>query len=315
MLKINVQVNSKKKPVKKLPAVEKIFKTVLCSGISDQFAKKIINPLKLKTRQYALKKDASETETVNFLKNSLCNLVKIKPPVVINEKIEALHAHEKPQQQKIIMFMGPGGCGKTTTIAKIAAKLVLEQKKKAAIFTLDPFRVEATHQISMLADIIGIPYEVVHKLKDLQLELEKYETAEYIFCDMINIGRQKSSDETYIKEFASEIKKFNPEIYLLLPADMKLRDLWKVIIDFSIFFKLHGLIFTHVDTIKNFDEIFAIAVESELPIAYLCNGQNIPQDIFIPTPEYIIEKLMQSNEIERRASAKTFKNFKKFVTG
>ncbi len=315
MLNGDIKINSKKKPVKKSAAVEKIFKTVLNSPFSVQFKEKTINPLILKTRQYALKKDASEIETANFLKKSLCNLISVKPPVNINEKIEVARANEKPRQQKIILFIGSAGCGKTTTIAKIAAKMVLEQKKKAAIFTLDPFREPAVHQISTFADIIGLPYQVVYKLKDFQIELAKYENSEYIFCDMINIGRQKSTAASYINEFAAEINKFNPEIYLLLSADMKLKDSWKAIKDFSEFFKLNGLIFTRVDSIEYFDEIFAITAESGLPIAYLCNGQNIPHDIFIPTAEYIIEKFLQRSEIKNRDNAEMFKNFKNFVKG
>lgn len=145
-------------------------------------------------------------------------------------------------------------------------------------------------------------------MSDLQIELAKYETADYIFCDMINIGWQNSLNASYIKEFVSQIKKFNMETYLLISANMKLRDSWKVISDFSDFFKLHGLIFTHVDTIENFDEIFAITAESGLPIAYLCNGKNIPHDILIPTAEYIIEKVLQADEIKHRTDAKTIKN-------
>lgn len=100
MLNTDVQVNPQKRPVKKSAAVEKIFKTVLYSGISREYAEKVINPLILKTQQYALKNDANEIETVNFLKNSLCNLISVKPPIDINEKINKLRANEKPGQQK-----------------------------------------------------------------------------------------------------------------------------------------------------------------------------------------------------------------------
>ena len=100
-----------------------------------------------------------------------CVYQKIILKLVQTKPISLEKNDKKP---KIVFFIGPTGVGKTTTIAKLSSKLMLEEKRKIAIFTADTYRIAAVEQIKTYANILSIPVEVVYEIKDVLKFLPKY---------------------------------------------------------------------------------------------------------------------------------------------
>src|SRR5699024_2428755 len=86
-------------------------------------------------------------------------------------------------QQKVVQFVGPTGVGKTTTIAKVAAKSMIEQKRKIAFITTDTYRVAAIEQLKTYAKILDVPLEVVYTRDDYEKALEMFRGYEEIVRD------------------------------------------------------------------------------------------------------------------------------------
>src|SRR5699024_12709567 len=79
--------------------------------------------------------------------------------------------------------VGPTGVGKTTTLAKVAAKTILEQKKEVAFITMDTYRIAAIDQLKTYARILYVPIEVAYSLDDYKQALQKFQQYEYILVD------------------------------------------------------------------------------------------------------------------------------------
>jgi flagellar biosynthesis GTPase FlhF len=281
-----------------IAAAEKIYKPILNCGISNKFIERSVKPIISEVKKHAAVPDANEDRIIKFLKDSLCDLIKIKPPFDINERVTTPRYCDIARDRRIVVMTGTCGVGKTCTIAKLATRLTLNLKKKTALFTIDTYRVAATHQISIFSDIIGIPYEIIFKKEDLAPALDKYPDQEVILIDTIGITTGNVLDHLHLRSVIGSIAGLKTEIYLVLSAATKLKDSWSILKNYHSAFNIKGLIFTQTDNTERFDEIFAITAESGIPIAYLGNGQNVPDDIMIPTAEYILNKIVNLSSAE-----------------
>lgn len=196
-------------------------------------------------------------------------------------------------EKKIIHFVGPTGVGKTTTIAKIAASAMLNDDKKVAFITTDTYRIAAIDQLKTYARILNVPMEIAYTTEDYQKALEKLAFYDVIFVD--TAGRN-FRDDKYIHELKDMIEfNVNTETYLVLSLTAKVQD----IIAIQHQFKLLGIqkvIFTKTDETKQFGSMLNIALKHDMGIAYLTNGQDVPEDLINPTSEKISEWIVSGNE-------------------
>jgi flagellar biosynthesis protein FlhF len=190
----------------------------------------------------------------------------VKNNVVIDEDISS----------KIVSFIGPTGVGKTTTIAKIAAKESLVNNKKVALITLDTYRIGAVEQLKTYADILNIPLEVVMKKEDMKKSIQKFSKYDLILID--STGRSFKNDDqlSEIKEYMNEIKE--KSVYLVLSLTTKFKDI-KAIADSYAVIGYDKYILTKLDESSGYGNIINIAKYIDKPISYLCTGQNVPDDI------------------------------------
>ncbi len=84
---------------------------------------------------------------------------------------------------KVVALIGPTGVGKTTTLAKIAARIVLEQGSKVALITADTYRISAVEQLKTYSDILGLPLEIVYNPQALKDAIAKHSDKQLILLD------------------------------------------------------------------------------------------------------------------------------------
>ncbi|WP_430785899.1 flagellar biosynthesis protein FlhF [Virgibacillus flavescens] len=191
--------------------------------------------------------------------------------------------------KKIIHFVGPTGVGKTTTIAKIAAENMLNMNKRVAFITADTYRIAAIEQLRTYAKILDIPLEVAYDITDYKRAVEKFTDYDLILVD--TAGRN-FRDERYVRELKNSID-FNDQIetYLVLSLTAKPKDLMKISDQFK-HIPIKAYIFTKVDETRQYGSMLNLAVQNQMGIAYMTNGQDVPDDLVKPSPEKISEYIV-----------------------
>lgn len=206
---------------------------------------------------------------------------------------------EKPQTitpsekgPKLIYFVGPTGVGKTTTIAKIASKYRVEEKKKIALLTADTYRIAAAEQLRTYASILEVPFRIIYTVEEMEHAYQDFKDYDYIFVDTAGHSHhnmsQKETMEQFIHSLDMHVEK---EVYLVLSATTKYRDLIDIA---DIYSKIteYKLIFTKLDETTTFGNLLNIKLHTKAPMSYITCGQNVPEDILIFNPQNTVKQLL-----------------------
>ncbi|MCF4150633.1 flagellar biosynthesis protein FlhF [Dethiosulfovibrio sp. F2B] len=184
-----------------------------------------------------------------------------------------------------VMFIGPTGVGKTTTIAKLAAANSLWEDRKVLLATADTYRIAAVEQLRTYAKILGVPVEVVFDPKDLKGIREKRD-AELILLD--TAGRSQR-DSRRLDEAKELYEAFAPEsVHLVISASSKYRDMLDVIERMGDM-PISHLIFTKLDETLTLGPVLEIALNFDIPVSFLTVGQNVPNDIEVASPDRLVD--------------------------
>lgn len=187
---------------------------------------------------------------------------------------------------RIKVLVGPTGVGKTTTIAKLASMYTLYKGKKVGLITLDTYRIGAVEQLRTYAEILNIPFEVVISNNDVKGALEKMQNCDIVLVD--TTGRS-SKNFMQISEVKNLVKEFNPDsIHLVLSMATKDKDIKSIIENYSIL-NYQSIILTKVDETDTYGSIVNALYHSRVPLAYICTGQDVPDDIEVPSENKIYD--------------------------
>jgi flagellar biosynthesis protein FlhF len=192
--------------------------------------------------------------------------------------------------QEIIVFMGPTGVGKTTTIAKLSSIMCLKHKVNVGLVTADTYRIAAVEQLKTYAEILGLELKVVYNAEDISARVAEFEGG----ADMIMVdtaGRSHNNAEN-LKELAAMLTRI-PESrrILVLSVTSKQDDLLNIIETYGKATEF-DIIFTKLDETGTLGEIINICYLTGKHVSYLTFGQNVPDDIDILRPEEMAKALM-----------------------
>lgn len=192
-------------------------------------------------------------------------------------------------EKKVIQFVGPTGVGKTTTIAKIAANMILKDHKKVAFITTDTYRIAAIEQLKTYAKILNIPIEVAYSISDYKLAVEKFSEYDVILVD--TAGRN-FRDEKYVRELEKSVDMHvEMDTYVVLSLTAKPQDIVGIYDQFK-HLSIKEVIFTKLDETRQYGSMLNIVLEKQIGIAYVTNGQDVPDDLFQITPERIAKLIV-----------------------
>ena len=212
------------------------------------------------------------------------------------EIIKLINAHKKrPSRRKvdIICFIGPTGVGKTTTIAKIAADYLLSEDKKVGLITSDTYRIAAVEQLKTYSSILNIPIRVVESSADLTAAIDDLCDCDIILMDTAGRNYQQKQYIDGLKLMLPETKKI--QINLVLSLTSKYEDMKKIIDNFQTI-EMDQLILTKKDETSSSGAILNLIYHYSIPIRYIANGQNVPDDIVTVTPELIANFVLGEDE-------------------
>lgn len=204
---------------------------------------------------------------------------------------ELLDAHQPEENMpQTVFFIGTTGVGKTTTIAKLTAKYVLEKQKQVVLFTSDTYRIAAIEQLKTYADILGVPIEIIYDEKDIPELLKKWSHMDYIFID--TAGRSHKNEEQ-VNELLKLLKCVaEKKVFLVLNANTATKDVMNIIDTYKEAQDDFELIITKLDETDEVGNILNISCYAQRPIKYITTGQNVPADIkTFSREEYIVDLL------------------------
>jgi len=193
-------------------------------------------------------------------------------------------------EKKYINVLGPTGVGKTTTIAKMAARSVLEKKKKIGFITTDTYRIAAIEQLKTYANLLQAPVEIVYNETDYRKAIENLAHLDLIFID--TAGRNYK-EAKYVEDLKQLINfEQEAESYLVLALTAKEQDMETIIEQFSEL-PIGKYIFTKMDETNSIGTMYNLMIKYNKGLAYYTNGQEVPEDIEEARLEAVLELLFQ----------------------
>ena len=193
-----------------------------------------------------------------------------------------------------VVLVGPTGVGKTTTIAKLAGKLALVDKKKVGLITIDTYRIGAVEQLKTYAEIMNIAFKVVITIKDMEDAINELSDCDVILID--TTGRS-SKNTMQLSELRAFIKKAEPDqVALVVSSITKNKDL-KVILEGYKDLDYEKIIITKLDETSVYGSIYNISKMSNKPICYITTGQNVPEDIKEATLDELLPIILGERDL------------------
>jgi len=185
---------------------------------------------------------------------------------------------------RMIALVGPTGVGKTTTLAKMAARLY-RARKKVTFVTMDTYRMGAVEQLRMYGQILGMHTRVVTSEEALVSLWEKKQKGEYFLMD--TTGRSPFRDHEL--GHLSLLTRVPVDIHLVLSASTREVDLCETLHHFSSVVPIDRLLLTKLDETKRHGHLFNLLRRGGIAPSYFTMGQRVPEDMEEVTPEKVAD--------------------------
>jgi flagellar biosynthesis protein FlhF len=195
----------------------------------------------------------------------------------------------------VLFFIGPTGVGKTTTIAKIASRYKMEYGKRVAFITADTYRIAATEQLQVYANILDAPMLVVYSKDEINASIEQLSECDLVFVDTAGFSHRNDAQRQDIKNLIDTVgEEFEKEVYLVLSATTKYKDLLDIV-DIYKGLANYKLIFTKLDETTTYGNLLNVKLYSGADLSYTTYGQNVPDDIEVFDTQKIVKQLLGGN--------------------
>ena len=187
-----------------------------------------------------------------------------------------------------VALVGPTGVGKTTTLAKLAARYALRYgRDQLAMVNVDTYRIGAQKQLQTYGQILGIPV-IMTGYEKLSLVLEGLADKKLILIDTAGFGPRDPRNKNRFDCFANVS---HITTYLTLAANTQRIALDEVIQTFSVM-GLKGCILTKLDEATSLGDALSVIIHHRLPLAFISDGQRVPEDLHFPRVMNLLTQAM-----------------------
>lgn len=200
----------------------------------------------------------------------------------IVEHLEKLIPLSGPIERKkktgphVVALIGPTGVGKTTTVAKLAANLMLREHKSVGLITLDTYRIAAIDQLRKYAELIGVHLSVVSTPDEIAAAVQSYSDCDYVLID--TAGRSPN-DTLKLNELGQFLEQAKPdEVHLVLSTTCGAKSAELALSKFK-GVRVDKVIFTKLDETAQVGVVLQIVRKLNVGLSYVTTGQDVPDDI------------------------------------
>ncbi|MBN2782860.1 MAG: flagellar biosynthesis protein FlhF [Campylobacterales bacterium] len=196
--------------------------------------------------------------------------------------------------KKVMMLVGPTGVGKTTSIAKLAARYsyLMQKKYKVGLVVLDTYRIGAVEQLMQYARMMKLGIETVVDPPEFSSALNSLQYCDYILVDTMGSSPyDKGKIEKIYECLHSSSRNYKVDVILVMPSSIKYEDLKITYENFSSL-GIDTLMFTKLDETRGFGNIFSLAYDTKKPISYFSVGQEVPEDLVTASSDFLVDCLL-----------------------
>ena len=190
---------------------------------------------------------------------------------------------------RIVALVGPPGCGKTTTLVKLAVNYGLAARRPVMLLSIDTYRVAAAEQLRSYSAILGVGFQLAETVTALAQAIEEHRGKELIFLDTPGLGLAEAANYSGLAQFLSTREDI--DTHLVVSSSMKSADLSRVVNGFEVF-RPQRMIFTRLDETGSFGPILNEAVRTGKPLSFFSTGQRIPEDLEAATKSRVAELIL-----------------------
>ena len=265
--------------------VDHLFSRLLAFDFSEEFSRDLIgSAAQSKMSEYeSILRNANSSSPAAPAPSAKSILTQVKTRFAVSPEVGRPEA-----QRKVVMFVGPPGAGKTTSIVKLAVQLGLEEELPIHLLSLDTFRVAGSEQLSAFGRILGVGFTALHTPEALAEALDEHRDKKLIFIDTPGYAAADREEMERTAKFFHNHEEI--EVQLVLPATLRTSALRKFTGRFSAF-QPSKVVYTHVDEVETLGPVVENAIAAALPISFLADGQSIPQDLHEATKDRLLEGL------------------------
>jgi flagellar biosynthesis protein FlhF len=202
----------------------------------------------------------------------------------------------------VYAFVGPTGAGKTTTIGKLAARAVLKHgADNVVLITTDTYRVAGHEQLRVFGRILGVQVVVVDQIDQLPAVIERHRQRHLVMVDTAGLS---AKDQRLQKQLAvlSSLQtgpslQARIKTFLVMPCSMQRQTQERA---FEVYgaTALQGMILTKLDEAATLGESLSLVMQRNLPVCYVADGQQVPQDVHVATAREIVQRAMLSRSTQ-----------------
>lgn len=262
-------------------------------NLNDVDVERIMNPLRSELRSIrSLLRPLAEGRPDDLLRQELAAMRQAlsglgapretEPPLA---DVAAQNVLATPSAGRLVAVVGPTGVGKTTTIAKLAARTALVEHRRAAIVSLDSFRIGGEEQIRAYADLIGVPLTLCSDADRLADAVASHRDAERIYID--TAGRSPH-DRAALLELERALGSLpDVEVHLALPAGASTATIDGAFTRYGRV-PIDRLMFTKVDEAETLAELVRAPARLGRSVAHITTGQRVPEDLEDATGERLL---------------------------
>ncbi|MFO0565941.1 MAG: flagellar biosynthesis protein FlhF [Polyangiaceae bacterium] len=195
---------------------------------------------------------------------------------------------ELPGQQ-VIVCVGNTGVGKTTTLAKVAARARLDLGRTVSVLSLDSYRVGAVEQWQRFASLMGVPFHALRTGADLARRIGEVRS-EIVLVDTTGKSHASPSDDWHVPAALDALGTRSTHVLLVMPAWVRGRDAERVAASYRDA-RMTGLVVTKLDETCQLGGVLHAAIPNHLPLTYMCDGPRVPEDIHPASSDAVLSTL------------------------
>ncbi|MDR1315595.1 MAG: flagellar biosynthesis protein FlhF [Spirochaetales bacterium] len=257
------------------PSIGKIRGLLYENDFSPAYTEKITDRIK---KEFSLEEledfEALQDRVVDWIGESVC-----------------VYDTQEIGKSQVYILVGPTGVGKTTTIAKLAARYGVTARvcRDVRILTIDDFRIGAKEQIEKYGICMHIPVNMVTTPQELKKYLSLYRDVDMIFVDTIGKSPRDFATLGEMRELLDGAFK-KASVHLALSATTKTVDLIEIMQQFEPF-GYESLVITKLDETPRVGNIISAAAHRGKALSFVCDGQRVPENIRAAAVKQLLQRL------------------------
>lgn len=241
------------------------------------------------------------TEILKKAEGALPLTVLKKPALVDSWVVKFFLDHLQISDNRLLgrthVFVGPTGQGKTSALLKFASHLVITEKKRIAILTLDSMKLGASEQLKIYAQILNVPFSVVRRASDWQALYERLKSVDFILVDCPGFNLKNTQEEVFLRELLPTAKQDTRTVHYVQSVLAKDQESLEIAGRYeSLGFQ--DVIFTSLDESSQHGVIYNFQKKFAVPLHSFSIGPQIPEDFEPATKERVVDLIFKISNIK-----------------